>query len=307
MSAEPPVNSFRAAVLSGRAGKHDDIIKTAKESHADSSVEGLGMVQIPRAEHRQSNQREGDRHRLSAEEAILTGPHGETIVEVVNLSAGGAMIRTNLELMLFDHVGLIIGGDDVIDCAVRWIKGDRVGLEFAEETRLDGDREAVDSLLRNVIKKSFPDLAGDPLYRPTEETEDGEQDDEQAHRRVAERHPLIWNGIVHQEHDSETVRLRNISVTGALVQSSTGLPQGATVYLDLGGAGILEAVVKWTRGAQSGLAFTEPFDIQKLAAARPNVADNEPSHGTQSSHGQPSNGSVWNRRTIDDLASELGG
>jgi len=276
----------------------------AKHGHLDPTSEGLAGVQIPRAECRRGNQRGGDRHRLSAEQAILIHNLSEDIVEVVNLSAGGAMINTTLDLTLWDRVGLVLGGEDVIDCAVRWIKGPRVGLEFAHETRIDCDHETRDELLRGVIRKSFPNVTTDPLYYPQRRADDDPAiTPEEAQRRAAERHPLIWNGIIYHDYKTEPVRLRNISVTGALVQSSHDLPEGATVYLDLGPAGKLEASVRWTRGGQSGLSFIEPFDIHQLAAKVPDVADAEPEPATASVQQQ----SGWNRMTVDDLARYLGG
>jgi hypothetical protein len=304
MTAEPSSNSFRAALLSGRSGTRDDLLLRAKNGHLDPESEGLAGVQIPRAECRRGNQRGGDRHRLSAEQAIVIHPTGEEIVEVVNLSAGGAMISTRLKLTLWDHVGLVLGGEDVIDCAVRWIKGRRVGLEFAPETRIDCDSDTRDELLRGVIRKTFPDLTKDPLHYPQRRADDDpDVTPEEAQRRGADRHPMIWNGIIYHDGQVEPVRLRNISVTGALVQSSHALPQDATVYLDLGGAGKVEAVVRWTRGGQSGLSFAEPFDIHRLAAKAPEVAQAEP-ETPAASNAQPGG---WNRMTVNDLARYLGG
>ena len=211
------------------------------------------------------------------------------MVELVNLSAGGAMVTGLEHVMMWDHVGLVLGGEDDLDCAVRWIKGDKVGLEFAHETQLDCDSEARDDLLRTVILKSFPELGHACTIRS-------------AVRRMirtsipmrcnvaAPVKPLIWNGMVYQDdhdYDVEPVRLRNISVAGALVQSSHDLPEGATVYLDLGPAGKPEAKVCWTRGGQSGLAFTEIFDVQQLAKARPEVAANSGASETEFGNQEP--------------------
>ena len=274
MTAEPPSNSFRASVLARAAGKPHDIVKRTKTGQLGVSGEGLELVQIPRAECRRTNQRGGDRHRLTAEQAILRHGDREDVVEIVNLSAGGVMIHTDLNLALWEHVGLVLGGDDVIDCVVRWLKGDQIGLEFTEETRIDCDQETRDSLLRDVIRKSFPDLTGDPLYYPQRRADDDPAvDDEEAQRRSAERHSLIWSGIVYHGGHSDPVRIRNISSSGALVQSGDDLPIDDSVVLDLGAAGIVEATVRWTRGGQSGLSFGEAFDLKRLATARPEIAE----------------------------------
>ena len=82
------------------------------------------------------------------------------------------MIRGNFELHLWDHVGLVLGDDGELDCAVRWIKAGSVGLEFAHETRIDCDEEARDKMLRAVIQKSFPDAAEIALEYPRRRAED---------------------------------------------------------------------------------------------------------------------------------------
>jgi len=310
MTAEPNANNFRSTVLSGRGGKHDDLVVRTKHARVDLSAEGLVSVPVPRSEERRGNQRGGDRHRLSAEQAVLRHPGGDHVVELVNLSAGGAMISGRLDVLLWDHVGLVLGGEDEIDCAVRWIKGNRIGLEFAHETRLDCTDEMRDELLRAVIRKSFPDLKNDPLHNPQRRAEkDPAAGPEGIQRRGASRHPLIWNGVVYQDnHDYEVepVRLRNISVSGALVQSSHDLPEGATVYLDLGPAGKHEATVRWTRGGQSGLAFTELFDVQQLAEAKPEVAADANSAPEAFGNQEPW-APGWRRSTVDEMARSLGG
>jgi hypothetical protein len=307
MTAEPPANSFRSAVLSGRGGKHDDLVVRIKHARVDGSAEGLAAVPVPRIEERRSNQRGGDRHRLSAEQAMVRHGDADHIVELVNLSAGGAMVSGPLDVMLWDHVGLVLGGEDQIDCAVRWIKGDKLGLEFAHETRLDCDEEMRDELLRAVIRKSFPDLKDDPLHYPQRRAEDDpDSDPAAAQRRSAERHPLIWNGVVYHDYDVEPVRLRNISVTGALVQSSHDLPEGATVYLDLGPAGKLEALVRWTRGGQSGIAFSQTFDVHQLSHLKPDVAGTAESPAEAFGNQEPW-APGWRRATIDEMARSLGG
>lgn len=187
---------------------------------------------------------------------------------------------------------------------MRWIKGDRVGLEFAHETRIDCDRQSRDELLRAVIRKSFPEVAFDPLAGPEVEQEAEFGADSDHH--CAPRHPLIWSGVVYHDYDAEPVRLRNISATGALVQSGHDLPEGATVYLDLGATGRLEATVRWTRGGQSGLAFAEPFDIQALDKSRPDVASDSRPQAFGKERAEPwADG--WRRSTVNEMARSLGG
>src|SRR5918911_727758 len=69
----------------------------------------LDSVPVPRSETRRGNARSRDRHRLTSEQVLLRHDGDERVVELVNLSAGGAMIRGEFELMLWDHVSLVLG------------------------------------------------------------------------------------------------------------------------------------------------------------------------------------------------------
>jgi len=278
--------------------------KNPKGALADT----LNSIRIARTECRRGNARGGDRHRLMSEKALLRFEDREHDVEMVNLSAGGAMIRAGFELSLWDHVRLVLGSEGEIDCAVRWIKDDRIGLEFAHETRIDCGEDDRNELLRAVIRKSFPDLAEISLEYPQRRVDDDPSvDPESARRRQADRHPLVWNGVIYyddrHDYEAEPVRLRNISITGALIQSGNPLPEGDTVYLELRGAGRFPATVKWTLGDQSGLEFHELFDIQSLSDVRPEVASETVTHETFGSQEPWAPG--WKRATVEQMAQSL--
>lgn len=286
------------------AGADEPLLRTKAPKGAKPEL--LDSVIVPRAESRRTDARGGDRHRLSSEQAVLRHCGNELVVEVVNLSAGGAMIRGEFDLMLWDHVSLVLGEHGDIDCAVRWLKDDSAGLEFAHETRIDCDEHEHDALLRAVISKSFPDLEIS-LERPHQQT--CREELPEIVQRQADRHPLVWNGVIYYDEfhdfDAEPVRLRNISETGALVQSGNPLPEGARVYLDMKAAGRPAATVKWTRGDQSGLQFDEPFDIQQLAYAAPEIASAKSSPAAEFGTQEPW-APGWRRWTLNEIARDLG-
>ena len=103
------------------------------------------------------------------------------------------------------------------------------------------------------------------------------------HRRER-RHPLIWSGVVHHDYQSNPVRLRNISSTGALVECQTPLRVGAEPLLDLGEAGQVFATVTWAVGDQAGLKFQKPFELAHLAKTKPDLA---PAHWDRPSYLSP--------------------
>ena len=299
----------------------------AKQSRDQRSApaaedENLREVVIPRDDVRAADHRFEDRHRLAREAAIaIRHKRKKHEVTLINLSGGGAMIACDLPFKLWDKVVLELAGGDPrgkIECAVRWIKQGRVGLEFAHETRIEADQATCDALLREVLDKSFADVEAhpDPLPAPVDEPAAPadaviapvlpEQDEA---RRDEMRHPMIWHGHVHFDYDSHKVRLRNISPSGALIESATGFPLGAEIMLDLGeGAGHIFAKVSWSQGDQYGLAFTSHFDLVRLSAAKPQVAVDtyvKPDYLKNDSRQGSPWASQWGRLSVTELKTSL--
>lgn len=295
--AAPP-NDFRASL---RSGRRDSPVVTQKRAPKDRKVSGLDGVKVTRSESRSSDQRAGDRHRLTGEQAVVRRKGKSHEVELINLSHGGAMVAGDFKAKLWDKVELVLGDAGEIECAVRWMRGDRIGLEFAHETKVDCAPDTLDELLRQVIRNSFPNVeikARQPVAEAQEQ------------KRNAVRHPLIWSGILHHDYDWDTVRLRNISRLGALIECSVSLPPGVAVYLDLGEAGRLAATVSWSRGNQSGLQFHESFDVTRLSKATPEIAATQgsrPHFGGEGNSDQSPWAPQWKRLSVEELGSRLGG
>ena len=151
MSYEYRPNSFRASVLGGEKRK---LVVTEKNPRQEGSADLTGSV-VPRAEVRRSDHRDADRHRLVDQRAVLSFDGNRHVVEVINLSAGGAMIRCGLEPRLWDIVQLELGEGYALECAVRWIRDGSIGLEFAHETRLECAPDERAAVLLEVIQRSF--------------------------------------------------------------------------------------------------------------------------------------------------------
>lgn len=307
MGVEGTRNSFRAAILSG---EKPSLVVTEKSPAREGDGDALGNVRVPRAEVRRGDHRGGNRHRLSSETARIVYRGKEHNVEVVNLSSGGAMVRCDFSPKLWDLVELQLGEGLGLEGAIRWIKGDSIGLEFAHETRIDCDRKERAELLLKVIQRNFPDQ----IYLEEQEFYESkiEAEEEDLGARDEKRHPLIWGGEIHYAHDSNPVRIRNISAGGALVDVSTDYPLEAEVMLDLGDAGQYFTTVQWICGDQAGLRFTRPFDLANLANAKPDVMPhswNVPSflHSNEEGEGDSPWDARWSRSSIDEIRSDLEG
>jgi hypothetical protein len=295
--------NIRAKIFGGNNASDDPIMaaKRPKGARADE----LQSIAVSREARRQTNSRFEDRHRLAAEQARLTHDNSTHDVELINLSGGGAMVRgEGFEPHLWEKVKLCLGPDGTIECAVRWIKNGRVGLEFAHETRLDCSVDQQAEVLREVITRSFPELRFEPAIGA-----DRGPPPEGEHRR-APRHPLIWSGVLHHDYQSTPVRVRNISTTGAMIESTASVRVGAEPVLELGGDVNISATVEWAIGDQVGLRFERPFDLSLLAATRPEVAPNEwkrPSYLESSNQPDSPWDPNWERSTLESLKTELEG
>ena len=254
--------NIRAKIFGGGKGEESPVVQAKQPKGAKAHT--LDSIAVAREVTRKADTRDEDRHRLPDEQVRITYAGQDRDVQLINLSGGGAMIACDFEAKLWDRLQLHLGENGTIDCAVRWLKGDRIGLEFAHETRLDcsADEQAV--LLREVIARSFPDVEFEVSTDspPAEYTE----------QRGGRRHPLIWSGVVHHDYQTNPVRLRNISSTGAMIECSAPLRVGSEPLLELGEADPITTTVAWAFGDTAGLRFQRGFDLTQLARTRPEVA-----------------------------------
>ena len=294
--------NIRAKVYGGIAD--EPILKAKKPKGAKADT--LQSVAVPREVHRANNGRGEDRHRLTDERACVTH-NGRTLdVELINLSGGGAMIAADFEPMLWDHVELNLGNHGRIECVVRWIRDGRIGLEFAHETRLDGPSDQIAIILRHVIERTFPHLEFPQKTNKAAEAEAREPgaDDNRAGRR----HPLIWTAILYHDYQTTKIRVRNISRTGAMIESETPVRVGAQPLLEISDSVSLSATVEWSVGDQAGLRFHEPFDMNMLADGKPTIVEQKwsPPDYLDLAKAQLEN-DHWDHFSIVELRQELEG
>jgi hypothetical protein len=311
MTTEPKANSFRSAVLSGKAGRHDDLVARSKKGKIDRAAEGLTGVTVPRQERRARNERSTDRHRLTSETANVRIGKRKHGVELINVSGGGAMIAGKLNVKLWDPIELQLGENGRVECVVRWIRGDRLGLEFAHETRLDCSAAEREALLREVITRSFGDVPIElPRSERTRKADTERQVDPASDQRIADRHPLIWTGVLHHDYQSSPIRVRNISTTGCMIECSAPVRVDTEPLLELSDALSVSGTVVWVVGDQVGFRFHSPFDMAQLAESLPDVA---PSEWIRPSYLEPEPGADspwdprWNRLSVGELKQELEG
>ena len=297
--------NIRAKIFGGKDEAEPSPLVSAKKPRG-AKADALHSIAVSREETRRGDTRGGDRHRLPEQQVRVTHEGVSHDVQLINLSGGGAMVEGGFAPKLWDRVDLHLGEDGVIECAVRWLRDDRVGLEFAHETRLECSADEQASLLRDTINRSFPEIALEasddvPAPEPAKDVEEG---------RRERRHPLIWSGVVHHDYQTTPVRLRNISSTGALIECEEPLRVGAEPLLDLGEAGTMFATVTWRVGDQAGLKFQNPFDLTQLSRAKPQVAPskwNTPSYLKSEPAADTPWAEEWGRMSLGELRDELEG
>jgi hypothetical protein len=295
--------NIRSKIFGNGAVEESPVLKAKKPKGAKADT--LNSIPVVREETRRGDTRDQDRHRLPDEEVSLTHGGVTHSVKLVNLSGGGAMVEADFEPILWDRVELHLGENGTVECAVRWLKGDRIGLEFAHETRLDCSADQQASVLREVITRTFPDLE---FEVPAESAApvvlaNGEQ-------RSDGRHPLIWSGTLHHDFQSSQVRLRNISETGAMVECNAPLHVGAEPLLELGEGVSIFTTVAWIIGDSAGLKFHQPFDLALLARSKPEVAParwEAPSYLKAGITADSPWADEWGRKSMTELKQELEG
>jgi hypothetical protein len=293
--------NIRANIFGGPRPRENIVFQSKKPKGVDpDSLDSL----IEREALLTNHNRFEDRHRL-LDETVRIARGGRTHdVQLINLSGGGAMIEcADTELLLWDKLELCLGENGTVECAVRWLRGDRFGLEFAHETRINCGVDEQARVLREVIRRSFPGLEfeADGIALPDRSGPDA---------RSELRHPLVWSGLLHHDYDSTRVRLRNISTTGAMIDCSALLRVAAEPVLELGENLMLSVTVVWVVGDEAGLRFTSPFDLYDLARSRPEVAGSNwqpPAYLDTGSATESPWADHWGRSSLSELREDLEG
>jgi hypothetical protein len=253
------MHEIRSSILSGEPRAATPVARKAKSARGEASS-GLTKIAIRRQEARVTDQRGEDRLMNVVEQTTIVLRRKKHQVRVVNVSSRGAMIEAPVEARIGEKLDIFFTEKNRTRCVVRWIRENRVGLEFLNETIF------------------WENGGGDgPVFKMSDETPKAQQGggpreikERQARQALLRRGTLYWSGI------SIPVRLRNISAGGARVDSDRELVQGAEVELDLGEAGFQVAEVRWSRDGQVGLRFADEFNLDSLAAAPADVAGPAP-------------------------------
>ena len=79
------------------------------------------------------------------------------------------------------------------------------------------------------------------------------------------RQRLMRRAMASFEGEACEVRLRNISIMGALVECDRSVAPGTRVVMDIVGAGPVEGTVRWAQAGKFGVQFSDAFQMSRLA------------------------------------------
>ena len=79
------------------------------------------------------------------------------------------------------------------------------------------------------------------------------------------RHRLMRRATAMINDFEEEIRLRNISITGALVECRRPLTPGQQLKINIVGVGPVSGTIKWAGNGKAGIQFEHEFDLGRLA------------------------------------------
>jgi hypothetical protein len=244
------MNQMRAIVAGQARGSL--LAERARPKRREGDEPSLSGLTIPRTEARTCNQRREDRHLNVVDRAELRFRRRKIDVAVLNVSRHGAMIEAAIEPRIGERMQISFEGCNRTDCTVRWIRNGRVGLEFSQETVVQASA-AVKELV--VSGRRGAEREPEPEPKPAA----------QAQGERPPRQSLLWKALLHWDHGTFAIRVRNISAEGAMLEGAEELAEGTGVVIDLGEGGIVPGVVRWSRSGQFGVRFDSRFDLRALA------------------------------------------
>ena len=252
------MHDIRSSVLSGEDRSAKVVASKTKARKPEAAKGGLTGLAIKREEARLTNHRREDRQRDIVSRAAVFFRRKKHDVRVVNVSSQGAMITAPLDPRIGEVVEIKFADCNRTKCIVRWVREDKIGLEFINETIILGTLKERAHIMGDAGTPELEESSYKPMFAR------------------ARRHGLLWTGTLYWSFEAFTVRLRNISADGAMLEGDCNLEAGSKVRLNLAEAGTLEGEIRWSVGGQLGMKFDSKFDVKLLALNKPAAPESDP-------------------------------
>jgi hypothetical protein len=127
------MHELRSAILTGQAARAPQPASTKEICRRRrGSADSLMGISIPREERRVTNQRREDRHLGLVDRAMIVFRRKRSLVKVVNISASGMMIETDIIPHINEELLVEFEGFAPLCAVVRWVKQGRIGLDIGD-------------------------------------------------------------------------------------------------------------------------------------------------------------------------------
>lgn len=158
---------------------------------------------------------------------------GDHLCRVRNISSGGMLVECETTLAMDETVKIELRNLNVITAQVRWIRGDRIGIQF-----------------------DAPIEVADFLHKPT-----GSTLLPRAPRLGASCPVILWH--IGRNH---AATLLDVSQTGCRLELAGALPDGAEVRISIPGLPVRRGKLRWANPKNAGFSFNEALSFADLMA-----------------------------------------
>lgn len=203
-----------------------------------------------------SSQRQDQRISVYASGTLCVGSEEDVACELLNVSAGGAMVRAEVGDVADQAVLLDLPAIGRLGARVAWQHNQFLGLAFEERF------ENVEEVVRSIATAA---------HAPDE-------------KRGFKRTSVLWRGRLYAGGKTHEIRVLNISPTGAKIRGPS-LAENTPIMLMVERAADVPARVVWSSQEQLGIRFLDASDeicdvfgdlLPSLRAYRRGDADAEP-------------------------------
>lgn len=198
--------------------------------------------------------------------ANLVTAEGRVACSIRKLSTAGASLHLETKAALDECVALELANGQSLAGKIAWSENDEAGFLFAQPI------DVIGTLARNLVALS-------------------------AERRRLPRVEINQMMSIRHGSQMEFTRTRNISQAGAGFETRLTLQPGDTIQATFDGLRPLDAVVKWQRNGQAGVAFHEELTWQVLMPWLRQV-QNSPAQPRSTAIGQEHAGMIPDKHAI---------
>jgi len=168
--------------------------------------------------------------------AMVTRRHDVGLWRMRNISDGGMMMLTRVEVTKGERMSISLSDGIAIEGEAAWWDGERCGVAF------DRPVDCATLLERLVADQKAP------RYRPL-------------------RLPVRTRAVAYCEKGMHSVQLHNISQHGAGLSHDGCLTPGMNAMLHFPAGDDYRGVVRWAKDKRAGLFLTEPIPFARLESA----------------------------------------